>query len=250
MDLAKTLSGTVLRCVPAAEIERIAEQITVRRLARGDILFHEGCKPGSLDVVLCGHVELSTGQLGAASSVLLVPEGEIVSPAAGLVDFPHAETAHTVEGARILSIRKQALRRLDELPKLREAIVSALVVRKRLLERHLVELKCRSASQRLAWFLLEIVNGGRNPDGAELPCPKRSLASLIGVTPETLSRSLQVIARRGLVVRGTRIIVRNRSMIESFCLGERRMSRDSSDVDGGGAPPPHDWWPSAPQPGA
>ena len=46
---------------------------------------------------------------------------------------------------------------------------------------------------------------------------KRNLAARIGMTPETLSRTLQTLADNGLVVRGRQIIVRDRARIESFC---------------------------------
>jgi DNA-binding transcriptional regulator YhcF (GntR family) len=47
--------------------------------------------------------------------------------------------------------------------------------------------------------------------------PKRNLAARIGMTPETLSRTLQILADNGLQVRGRQIIVRDRSRIEDFC---------------------------------
>jgi len=37
------------------------------------------------------------------------------------------------------------------------------------------------------------------------------------MTPETLSRTLQILADNGLQVRGRQIIVRDRSRIEDFC---------------------------------
>jgi CRP/FNR family transcriptional activator FtrB len=46
---------------------------------------------------------------------------------------------------------------------------------------------------------------------------KRNLAARIGMTPETLSRTLQVLADNGLVVRGRQIIVRDRDRITEFC---------------------------------
>jgi CRP/FNR family transcriptional activator FtrB len=82
--------------------------------------------------------------------------------------------------------------------------------------RQVLELKCRNAAQRLGSFLLKLSDKA-DLGSAELPMPKRNLAARIGMTPETLSRTLQVLADNGLVVRGRQIIVRDRRQIETFC---------------------------------
>jgi CRP/FNR family transcriptional activator FtrB len=87
----------------------------------------------------------------------------------------------------------------------------------RMAVRHILDLKCRSAAQRLAAFLLRLVDESPRQDIVELPIPKRHLASRVGMTAETLSRALQTIADHGLHVRGTRIIVKDRAKIEAFC---------------------------------
>src|SRR5687767_14427246 len=83
--------------------------------------------------------------------------------------------------------------------------------------RHIIDLKCRSAPQRLALFLLRLADQGGTAAGVELPIPKRNLAARVGMTAETLSRTLQTLAENGLQVRGNRIIVRDRERIEAFC---------------------------------
>ena len=66
-------------------------------------------------------------------------------------------------------------------------------------------------------ILLRLVGESGAADAADLPVSKRHLASRIGMTPETLSRALQTLASNGLVVRGAKVLVRDRKKIEDFC---------------------------------
>jgi hypothetical protein len=52
------------------------------------------------------------------------------------------------------------------------------------------------------------------------------------MTPETLSRTLQILADNGLVVRGRQIIIRDRERIERFCgpSGRRQIAEDALQV--------------------
>jgi CRP-like cAMP-binding protein len=87
----------------------------------------------------------------------------------------------------------------------------------RMAVRHILDLRCRSVPQRLAKFLLRLVEESPHPDEAELPFSKGALAARIGTTPETLSRAIQSIATIGLLLRGRKIILRERSLVTWFC---------------------------------
>ena len=81
----------------------------------------------------------------------------------------------------------------------------------------ILDLKCRSPSQRLGAFLLRLHDAAQPGPPAEVPFSKRQLASRIGMQPETLSRTLQTLAANGLYLRGREIMVTNRAAIEEFC---------------------------------
>jgi CRP/FNR family transcriptional activator FtrB len=83
--------------------------------------------------------------------------------------------------------------------------------------RIILDLKCRSPSQRLAAFLLRLHDACPPGAAAQIPIAKRQLAARIGMQPETLSRTLQVLGENGLRVRGRQIIVADRAKVEAFC---------------------------------
>ena len=83
--------------------------------------------------------------------------------------------------------------------------------------RHIKDLKTRTALQRLAAYLIRLVDEKGSAGGAELPFSKSTLASRLAMTPETLSRCFQVISSHGILVRGHRVIVTDRAEAERFC---------------------------------
>jgi CRP-like cAMP-binding protein len=83
--------------------------------------------------------------------------------------------------------------------------------------RNILDLNCRTAAQRVASFLLRLVDLQPDTGAPILPIAKRHLAARLGMTAETLSRMLQVVADNGLHLRGRTIIVHDRARVEKFC---------------------------------
>jgi CRP-like cAMP-binding protein len=71
------------------------------------------------------------------------------------------------------------------------------------------------AAVRVASYLLEQLERGARSDGCiVLAAPKKTIASLLNLTPETLSRVLRSLVEEGvLTVSGRRIRVRNRAQL-------------------------------------
>jgi CRP-like cAMP-binding protein len=96
--------------------------------------------------------------------------------------------------------------------------------------RHIIDLKSRSAPERLAAFLLRFVDHSEAAI-VELPFAKGTLAYRLGVSRETLSRIIQVVADNGIVVRGNQIVVRDRAKAEKFCGPEPYPNRSERRLD-------------------
>ncbi len=204
--------------LPAAQMERLLQGASIQRCAPGMVLFQEGEAARHLHVLVSGVADLTKMEGRKECGVLMLSAGDIFMPAAALFDEPYLTSARILTASRVLSLELSAVRR--ELPG-----SAAFAVRLgrimggqwRMAVRHILDMKCRSAAQRLAAFLLRLVDDGPLRDSVELPIPKRHLASRVGMTAETLSRALQTIADHGLHVRGTRIIVKDRAKIQAFC---------------------------------
>lgn len=200
------------------QIDRILTGSVLERYPTGKLLFEEGELPDYLHACLSGTVELFTSHTSGNCGLMLMSPGDVFMPAAVLFQEPYLVSARALTPSRILLLDAQAVRQeIDRSPALLKRFTSILAGQWRMAVRHVVDLKCRNAGQRLAAFLLRIVDDSGTPGLADLPVSKRHLASRVGMSAETLSRSLQTLADNGLTVRGNKVIVRDRASIDAFC---------------------------------
>jgi CRP-like cAMP-binding protein len=207
----------LLAGLPRQQIDSLLQFASVQRFPRGVTLFEEGEYADRLQIVLSGTVEVFSTCRGREWGLFLMNSGDVLMPVAVMYSEPYLNSARTITASRLLlvdaeRIRAQAASSAEFAIRLGGSIAAQL----RMSMRQVLELKCRNAAQRLGSFLLKLSDKAEIGT-AELPMPKRNLAARIGMTPETLSRTLQVLADNGLVVRGRQIIVRDRGRIEEFC---------------------------------
>jgi CRP/FNR family transcriptional activator FtrB len=204
--------------VPAETRERRLATARIERFAPSARIFEEREIPQYLYVVLNGIIDLSAAYKHQECTALMMARGDVFMPAAALYDEPYLVSARALTAARLLEIDAGVVREESaRSPELALAIARIMAGQWRVALKIILDLKCRSPSQRLAAFLLRLHDA--KPDGAiaEVPFSKRQLASRIGMQPETLSRTLQTLAANGLYLRGREIIVTDRADIERFC---------------------------------
>lgn len=188
------------------------------RCPRGTVLFREGDTADHLHILLSGRVELFTIHQDREFGILILGPDDVFVPAAAVFDEPYLTSARALVSCRILQIPAPVVRHeFQRTSDFALAVGRALAGQFRMAVRHVIDLKCRTAAQRLAAFLLCVVDRAPNGCVADLPAPKRHLAARVGMTAETLSRTLQTLADHGLLVRGSKIIVQDRQRIDDFC---------------------------------
>lgn len=167
-------------------------------------LITEGDHPDFLHVVVEGCVELFARHNGRETTLALLRPVSTFILAAVIEQAVHLMSARTTEKSRVLMIPAPAIRDLiGRDPAFSAAILRELAGGFRSLVRELKNQKLRSAVERLANHLLRLdaEQGGRN--ALELPYDKRTLASLLGVTPENLSRGFATLRPYGVEVNGS-----------------------------------------------
>lgn len=199
------------------ELGDLLNSAFLRRCPPGTLLFEEGSEPNELLVLIGGTAELFFTGKGREWGVMLLNAGDLLLPGSVLFSEPYLTSARALGFCRMLVIDAEQVRfEAAATARLALNLGRTITGQFRAAMRQLLDLQSRSAAQRLGSFLLKIVDAAAFPP-AVLPISKRSLAARLGMTPETLSRTLQVVADNGLVVRGREIIVRDRSRIEAFC---------------------------------
>lgn len=205
--------------------DRLLTGATFESVPPGTVLFREGEVARHVHVLISGIVELSKIEGRRECAVMMATTGDVFMPVAALFDEPYLTSARVLATARLLMLDAAVMRReAMEQPQLAMRIVQLVGGQWRMAVRQILDLKSRSAPERLGAFLLRLadLSGG---ESAELPIPKRHLAARVGISAETLSRTLQMLAENGLHLRGRRIIVKNREKIEAFCGPEPYPSR-------------------------
>jgi CRP/FNR family transcriptional activator FtrB len=208
----------LLAALPDPVRRRLLAASRVERFAARATLFRDGELPAHLHLVLSGLVDLSCFYRDHECTALMMAEGDVFMPAAALYSEPYLIAARALTPSRILVIDADVIR--DEARKctaLALGLARIIAGQWRVALKIILDLKCRSPSQRLAAFLLRLYDASELGTAAEIPFSKRQLASRIGMQPETLSRTLQTLAANGLYLRGREIILTNREAIEEFC---------------------------------
>lgn len=167
-------------------------------------LITEGDPADFFHVVLSGAVELVGAWRDRETTITTVqPLGTFIL-AATIKDRPYLMTARTLEKTRIALIPSEDVRAVfSEDHAFARAVVTELAAGYRVKVKTIKNLKLRTGIERLAAYLLRARGDG--PASFELELEKRRLASLLGMTPENLSRAFGGLKAYGVKVDGSTI---------------------------------------------
>ena len=168
--------------------------------ARGETIFNEGdsaeyaYKIASGTVRLCKHMPDGRRQIAQ-----FLFGGEFFS----FMDLQeHSFSAEAVNDVVLLCYPQKQIERLgEERLTLRKRFASLLTRRVRDIQNHLVMLGRQTAKERVAAFLLHVIeHTGIDKNGVmELPMSRQDIADYLGLTIETVCRVLSAMKRNGLV---------------------------------------------------
>ena len=169
-------------------------------------LITEGEAADFLHVLIEGRVELFASAADRETTMFVARPLSTFILAAVLKDAVHLMSARTIEKSRLLLIPASDLRLAFENDSaFAHAIVLDLATNYRRVVKSLKGQKLRTSLERLANYLLRQndVQGGAGR--VDLPIDKKTLASLLGMTPENLSRAFNTLSAYGVSVDGPRI---------------------------------------------
>ena len=170
-------------------------------------LIAEGDNADFLFFVVDGCVELFAEANGREGVLALVrPFGSFIL-AAVLEDSVYLMSARTTEKSRILMIPAQNVReafKSDD--NFARSIVSELSSYFRAVVKEYKDLRLRTGVERLANRLIKYHISQGAPGFVKLPCDKKTLASILGMTPENLSRAFGTLKPYGVEVKGQKVV--------------------------------------------
>ncbi|WP_125572676.1 Crp/Fnr family transcriptional regulator [Levilactobacillus huananensis] len=166
---------------------------------KGGAIFSTGEVSRTLYIVNTGQVRLyHLSEDGREQILRILNPGDFVGEIALFTDEIHTSYAQATQTTELCTISRAALTDLiTELPTLSMALLGALADRLKTAERQATLLAIPDALPRLAGYLLAI--SGHRAQLLELPMSKQDLAAYLGMTPESMSRKLRQLSKRGAI---------------------------------------------------
>ncbi|RLB43551.1 MAG: Crp/Fnr family transcriptional regulator [Deltaproteobacteria bacterium] len=186
---------------------------------KGQEVFSEGEDGTGFYVIITGRVKIYKVSWEGREQILHIfgpgePFGEV--PVFTGQKFPASAAA--IEESRIFFFPKDAfIGLIRREPELALGMLAVLSMRLRRFTQLIEELSLKEVPGRLAAYLLYLSKKNESSMDLELDISKTQLASLLGTIPETLSRILAKMKRRGLIdVDGSRIKILDADTLEDI----------------------------------
>jgi CRP/FNR family transcriptional activator FtrB len=203
--------------LPCRAQERLAAVAGLQRIGKNTTLFREGESAEFIYALIEGHVALVSGEGGSQTIAEFMSAGELVLISPALLDLPYMASGRATTEVVALLIPASTFRDLVKTEAaLAEAIAHSLAVHWRLLLTQLKQIKTRDVDSRLAQYLLDSSNKTSGSALVTLPSSKRQLASHLGMTAETLSRSLKRLRPLGITSRDRSIKISSVEGLATF----------------------------------
>lgn len=195
---------------PAQQREVAAHAHPIRR-RRGEQIHRAGEAVSHLLVVHRGRVKIThLAATGQERLIRVLEPGDFAGEVSFVTGSRPEDYATALTDVELCSFRHEDLEALvRQYPEIGLRMLHTITSRLERAEHRLAELSSTDVEGRLAAYLLE-QHGHRVEEGmrVHLPLPKKDIASLLGTTPETLSRKLALFADAGLVsVRGRDVVL-------------------------------------------
>jgi CRP/FNR family transcriptional regulator, cyclic AMP receptor protein len=188
------------------DLATLAAGARTRRYRRGEVIFRQGDPGDALHILLSGRVKISSPSDTGVEAILttLLP-GEWFGALALLDGAPRSASATAVDAVETLVLPRARFRQLvDDVPSIRDHVLTALAHELRRLTRHVEELHFLDIAGRLAARLAYLAEEqGAQADDGELrldgPLTQGELAAMVGSTRQSVNRLLGNLVADGLI---------------------------------------------------
>ena len=200
--ISQTLSEFFMfRELSSEQIARIAEHSQLIDFPKGTSVFNRGDAAVGLYILLEGQLKLGvTSPQGAEKIISIITPGESFGEAILFMERQFPVYAQAILNSHVLLVPKSLIfSMLDTDHLFARKMLAGLSIRMHQLVQDIEMLSLQSCTQRFIGYLLQI--SADAPDGSKitLPTSKTTIASLLNLTPETLSRTLAKLQQLELI---------------------------------------------------
>lgn len=203
------LSKSVLfKGLSPALLEQISDLASIKKFQRGESIFFEGDKATGFYMVGQGRVKIYKMSLDGKEQILhIFGPGEPFGEVPVFHGRPFPANAISIEASTMLFFPRQGfIDLINSTPSLALSMLAVLSMRLRRFAAQIESLSLKEVPARLAAHLIYLTEEQNNTNMVRLDIPKGQLASLLGTSPETLSRIFAKMSGEGLIrVKGKEI---------------------------------------------
>jgi len=192
---------------PLSPSEQVALASLLRRrsIRKGDFLFHKGDEGTALYIISKGLIKIAVPtSRGDEVTLAILTDGDFFGEMALLDDMPRSADATALEDTQLHVLsRADFLSFLIQNEHAVRAIIQVLSLRLRRTDDMVAEVCFLNVSARLAKRLVALVESRHQAEKGDeqydVHLTQRELASLIGVSRETINKELKILREKGIV---------------------------------------------------
>lgn len=191
----------------------------VRTYRKGEVVFRQGQPPREIHFLLQGKVCFTTTrESGEAVVVELIPAGNFFLTNSVVLNMPYLLGAEAASNLRLLVVpAENFLQLMGRHPALNQLALKQLAGQTRVLLNQISQLKLLSANERLAHYILCRLDRQEGAIITELEDERRVIAQRLGMTPESLSRSIAALRPIGVTFEQRTVRVADAGKLRQFC---------------------------------
>jgi CRP-like cAMP-binding protein len=189
----------------------VVQKSAPRYHERGEGIFQQGDLADSFFFVVEGWIKVfRERESGEQIVIAIFSAGDTFGEAAMFLGGCYPASAETVSPSRVLRIDGAALRRaIVADPQAGFSMLAALSARLRHLMEQIEQLKARSASERIADFLLDQTHETSGAATVALPYEKALIASRLGMQPENFLRAMVKLRDIGVTICRDNVLIKD-----------------------------------------
>ncbi len=202
-----------------AQIEQLANGTRLLEISRGSTLFNRGDRAHGFYLLLEGQVKLGViSPQGYEKVIGLIQPGQSFGEAVLFLERSFPIYAQATADSKVLLITREAIFDiLDNDVTVVRRMLAGISARNRQLVNDIESISLQNSTQRLIGYLLQMSADSPNPGRLLLPASKLTIASMLNITPETLSRVMLRLNSAGLIeVNGKEIVITNVDGLRNF----------------------------------
>lgn len=208
-----------------AWLEKIADNCQLQEFSKSRIIFGRDDFPHGFYILAQGQLKLAvTSPYGVEKVIDIISPGDSFGEAALFLESKFPVCIETTIDAQILMVPRDIIINLLE----NDALIAQKMLKKLSIHNHqlinnIEILSLQSCTQRFIGYLLQMSTDLSGTENLKLPTNKRILASLLNLSPETLSRTINKLEAASLIkVKGKNVTLIDVAELRKFGNSELR----------------------------